>query len=144
MNFDKYKYVNNISKVINSTFNIDNISYLCEDKVINYYLNNKFELFKEKITFPDALIYCGVKVLFGLNNIPEYKKIYNDMPKIIVENNEVYINSHSLTKCREIEEVFKSNLLILDSAFQKIYLKKEEICFLNNWDAEKYRKNYIY
>jgi len=140
MNFDKYKYVNNVSNLINSTFNIDNISYLCEDKVINYYLNNKLELFKEKITFPDALIYCGVKLLFGLDKIIEYKMLYNEPPKIIVENNAVYINSHSLTKCREIEEVFKSNLIILDSSFQKNYLSKEEICFLNNWDAEIYRK----
>lgn len=140
VNFDKYKNVNKVSKLINSTFGVENISYLCEDKEIIYYLNNKHELFKEKITFPDCLIYCGVKVLFGIDNIERYKNTYEEYPKVIVENNAVYINSHSITKCREIEEVFKSSLLILDSHFQKVYLENEEICFLNNWDAEKYRK----
>jgi FMN phosphatase YigB (HAD superfamily) len=140
INYDKYKFTNNISKTINSTFNIENISYLCQDEIINRYLKNNTEIFKEKITFPDCLIYCGVKILFGLNNIQEYKELYREYPKIIIENQCVYINSHSLTKCRDIEEVLKSNLLILDSNLQKNYLSNNEICFLNNWDAEKYRK----
>ena len=138
--YDKYKFTNQISKTINSTFGVNNISYLCQDEIICKYLNNKYELFREKLTFPDCLIYCGVKILFGLNNIQEYKELYEECPKIIIENCDIYINSHSLTKCKEIEEVFKSNLLILDSEFQKVYLSNEEICFLNNWDAEKYRK----
>ncbi len=138
--YDKYKFTNQISKTINYTFGINNISYLCQDEIICKYLNNKYELFREKLTFPDCLIYCGVKILFGLNNIQEYKELYEECPKIIIENCDIYINSHSLTKCKEIEEVFKSNLLILDSEFQKVYLSNEEICFLNNWDAEKYRK----
>jgi FMN phosphatase YigB (HAD superfamily) len=140
INFDKYKYTNTISKIINVTFKISNISYLCEDIRINYYLNKKIELFKESITFPDFLIYCGFKVLFGLSYIEEYKNTYNEPPKIIIENNLVYINSHSLIKCKEIEDVLKSNLIILDSNFEKNYLSADEICFLNNWDAEKYRK----
>ena len=67
------------------------------------------------------------------------------MPKIIVisKDNNIYITSHSLNKCKEIEEVLKANLFILDSEGkerEKNYLSMEEICFLNNWDAEKYRK----
>ena len=140
ISYDKYKFTNEISKTINSTFGIDNISYLCQDEIIREYLNSKYHLFKEKITFPDSLIYCGVKILFGLNNILQYKELYDEYPKVIIENSYIYINSHSLTKCKEIEEVLKSNLIILDSDFQKVYLSNEEICFLNNWDAEKYRK----
>jgi FMN phosphatase YigB (HAD superfamily) len=140
INYDKYKFTNQISKTINSIFGVDHISYLCQDETIHKYLNNKQGLFKENLTFPDCLIYCGVKILFGLNSIQEYKELYEEPPKIIIESCQLYINSHSLTKCKEIEEVFKSNLLILDSEFQKVYLSNEEICFLNNWDAEKYRK----
>ena len=140
INFDKYKYTNIISKAINTLFNVSNVSYLCQDEVINNYLNKKQKLFKENITFPDFLIYCGVKNLFGLENIHEYKSLYDEHPKIIIENNLIYINSHSLTKCKEIEDVLKSNLIILDSRFEKNYLSTDEICFLNNWDAEKYRK----
>ena len=30
--------------------------------------------------------------------------------------------------------------MIMDSIYDKNYLSTEEICYLNNWDAEKYRK----
>jgi FMN phosphatase YigB (HAD superfamily)/ribulose-5-phosphate 4-epimerase/fuculose-1-phosphate aldolase len=142
MNYDKYKYTNILSNHINSHFDIDNVSYLSENYVIaNYLLNNK-PLFDEKITFPDALIYCGIKILFinKLTEINTYYEDYGELPKIIIINNNVYISSISLSKCRDIEEVLLSNLIVLDSNSEKNYLSKDEICFLNNWDSEKYRK----
>ena len=141
-NYKKYKNTNKISSVVNNLFNTSNVSYLCEDATIKHYLNNKIELFKESITFPDFLIYCGLEILFGLNYIEEYKNKYNEPPKIIIDDDNIYINSISMTKCKEIEEVFKSNLLILDTDLEKNVLSFEEICFLNNWDAEKYRKTF--
>lgn len=140
INFDEYKYTNTISKIVNSVFDVENVSYLCQDVIINNYFNNNKELFMNDITFPDALIYCGIKILFGINNIEKYKNLYSDCPKIIIENAFIYITSHSLVNCKEIEEVLKSNLIILDSKYEKNYLSLEEIYFLNNWDAEKYRK----
>ena len=98
-------------------------------------------MFLQSVTFPDALIYCGVKCLFGLKNVEEYKELYGDSPKIIIENKSLYINANSLSKCKEIEDVLKSQLIIIDSDFDKNYLSTDEICFLNNWDSEKYRKN---
>jgi HAD superfamily hydrolase (TIGR01549 family) len=139
-NYKKYKNTNKVSSLVNNLFNTRNVSYLCEDATIKHYLNNKIELFKESITFPDFLIYCGLEILFGLNYIEEYKNKYNEPPKIIIDDDNIYINSISMTKCKEIEEVFKSNLLILDTDLEKNVLSFEEICFLNNWDAEKYRK----
>lgn len=141
INFNKYKLTNNISNIINTTFNLSNITYLCEDKIINDYFLNKKELFKMKISFPDALIYCGVKILFNINDLVEYKKSFNETPKIIIHDNLIYINSHNLQKCKEIEDVLKSNIIILDTNLNKKFLSFEEICFLNNWDAEKYRRN---
>ena len=140
LDFNNYKYTNIISKEVNILFNVSNVSYLCQDEVINNYFIKNMGLFKQNISFPDTLIYCGVKYLFGLENIQEYKEIYNEYPKIIIENKLIYINSHSLTKCKEIEDVLKSNLIILDSTLEKNYLSSDEICFLNNWDAEKFRK----
>jgi len=140
LDFLKYKNTNKITTVVNNLFNTNNVSYLCEDSKIKDYLNNKIELFKESITFPDCLIYCGLEILFGLIYIEEYKNKYNEPPKIIIDDGNIYINSNSITKCKEIEEVLKSNLLILDTDLKKNVLSFEEICFLNNWDAEKYRK----
>ncbi len=151
LSLDKYKHTNTISRVINSTFLQKNITYLCENLLINHYLIHKRNLFEENITFPDALIYCGMRILF-VEEIPllsyaliDHKNLYGEMPKIIVisKDNNIYITSHSLNKCKEIEEVLKANLFILDSdgkEIEKNYLSMEEICFLNNWDAEKYRK----
>ena len=68
-------------------------------------------------------------------------KTYNELPKIIIINKLLFILSNSLKKCKEIESVLKANLLILDSKEKKEYLSSNEICFLNNWDAEKYRKD---
>jgi HAD superfamily hydrolase (TIGR01549 family) len=138
--YEKYKNTNKITAVVNNLFNTINVSYLCEDATIKHYLNNKIELFKEAITFPDFLIYCGLEILFGLNYIEEYKNKYNEPPKIIIDDGNIYINGISLSKCKEIEEVLKSNLIILDTDLNKNFLSFEEICFLNNWDAEKYRK----
>ena len=144
----RYKETNRISKIINQTFCVEHITYLCEDKIINDYLQSNLELFREPITFPDALIYCGVAPMFlettteATSTAEKYKAKYGEgePPKIIIEGPRVYINGHSLTKCKEIEEVLKANLMILDSEYNKTYLTTEEICYLNNWDAEKYRK----
>ena len=108
--------------------------------MINLYLSKSVELFKRSITFPDCLIYCGIKILLDLNDIEEYKSRYNEPPKLIIDKQSIYINSHSIPKCKEIEDVLKSNLIILDSDIEQNYLSHDEICFLNNWDAEKYRK----
>jgi len=139
---EKYKNTNKISSLVNNLFNTNNVSYLCEDATIIHYLYNKIELFKESITFPDFLIYCGLEIIFGLGCIEEYKNKYNEPPKIIIDDGNIYINSISIIKCKEIEEVLKSNLIILDTDLKKNVLSFEEICFLNNWEAEKYRKTF--
>jgi HAD superfamily hydrolase (TIGR01549 family) len=142
INYEKFKYTNVLSNYINNEFNLDNVSYLCQNDMIINYLKYNIDLFKEKITFPDALIYCGIKPLFMQKTkvIDTFYHEYNELPKIIIVNDSVYINSNSLNKCKEIEDVLLSNLMILDSNYEKKYLPTEEICFLNNWDAEKYRK----
>lgn len=148
LDFNKYKLTNKISNIISDIINkndsniIENISYLCEDKIINNYLLNKKELFTEAITFPDSLIYCGLKILFivSLEEIKNYLYKYNEPPKIIVYNELIYIINISIQKCKESEDVLKSNLIILDTDNEKTYLTNEEICYLNNWDLEKYRK----
>lgn len=140
MNMNKYKYTNTLSEIINCTFNTESISYLCEDQVINNYLKNNPKLFNENLTFPDALVYCGMNSLTNISLINEYKIKYGEPPKIIISNNNVYINGKSIAKCKEIEDVLKSSLLILDSNYDKQYLDDDEIHFLNTWDSERHRK----
>lgn len=140
--FEKYKFTNILSKYMNDNFGINNISYLCENASINHYLCNKPELFHERVTCPDILIYCGIEItkIYQLEELLEYKQKYNESPKIIIFDNHIYINGINVNKCRDIEDVLLSNFIILDSNYEKDYLSNDEICFLNNWDAEKYRK----
>ena len=144
-NLKKYKFTNKISNYINSYFDLDNVSLLYEDLIVCEYLINKKYLFKEAITFPDALIYCGASILFLddllENELQEYKNKYNQAPNIIIINNNIYICGNSLNKCKDIGDVLKSNLMILDSEYKKNYLDQDEIFFLNNWDAEKIRRS---
>lgn len=139
-NMEKYKYVNKISKTINVRY--ENVTYLCEDQIINFYLQSKRNLFLEKIAFPDALIYCGIQILFlyDLTDINKYYEKYKEYPKIIVVNNLIYITNRSLQKCKDTEDVLKSNLMILDNGMDKEYMSDQEIHYLNNWEAEKHRK----
>lgn len=142
--FDNYKYklTNTISSYILEKYNIDIVTYLSNDIIINNYIVTKKLLFEEDITFPDALVYCGIKILIGnIEDIDQYYLQYKELPKILIINNLLYIISISLKKCKEIEDVLKANLLINDTNEEKTYLSIDEICFLNNWDAEKYRKS---
>ena len=137
-----YKKTNIITSYILNNFNIDIITYLSQDSVITNYLIKKRELFEYEITFPDFLIYCGIKIVFcdTLSKINNYYIQYKELPKIIIINNNIYIICNSLKKAKDIESVLKANLIILDSNYEKTYLSEKEICFLNSWDAEKYRK----
>jgi HAD superfamily hydrolase (TIGR01549 family) len=140
LNYDKYKFTNTISKFINEKYNINNVSYLCQNIELLQIIDSKPHLFNEKISFPDALIYCGINVCI-LNTMQDtdiFVEKYSELPKVLIYNSNVYINACSLKKCREIEEVLLSNLLILDSTYDKNYLSDNEICFLNNWEAELY------
>ena len=142
MNVNRYKYTNQISKFINDTWSQNIITYLCENMQIMEYLLKKPQLFTENHTFPDAFIYCGIKIAFieKIEDLCHFYTIYKEAPKIIIIHNDIYISSHSLSKCREIEEVLLSNLIIVDSTEEKTFLSPDEIYFLNTWDAEKYRQ----
>ena len=142
--YKKYKFTNILSKYIREKFNEEHVSYLSQNKIITDYVCDKPRLFSEKITFPDAVIYCGIQPIFLTEifeeEISNYFETYKELPRIMIFEKNVYINAISLQKCKEIEEVFCANLLLLDSEFEKTYLSDSEIHFLNNWDAEKYRQ----
>ena len=131
VDFSRYTYVSNINKFIYDKFNIHISSYLCENQTIQQYYKTNPEL-----------IYCGIKIAFinDLKDICDFYTIYQELPKIIVINHNIYMISHSIAKCREIEEVLLSKILVSQNNNNKTFLSPDEICFLNNWDAEKYRQ----
>ena len=77
-------------------------------------------------------------------NAPDVPNLikFNDFPKIILYKNYVYIYAKTKTKSREIEEVLKLHVLVLLENCNNVnFLKEDELSYLLNWDAEKYRQN---
>jgi rhamnose utilization protein RhaD (predicted bifunctional aldolase and dehydrogenase) len=140
LDFNKYKYVNQISKSLEIKFKNSFITYLSEDTEIQ-----KYDLNEEMLqTFiPDKLVYCGKSIIkidklnLEKENQNYYQK-YKEIPKLFLKDKNLYISSNSLKKCYEIESVLKSHLLCYNP--NNLLLEKEELDYLNNWEAEKFRK----
>lgn len=155
-NITRYDYVNKLSNMFDKIdTSCKHVSYLCEDMVINEYLNNGINFFKLKPTVPDYVVYCGIKCLFLNKNddiqqeIEKYIDNLEDIPKVIIIQNYsmkyLYFIANSLKKCREIEGVLKANLLTVNNTkgnilYEYNFLDDNEIKYLTNWDAEKYRR----
>uniref|UniRef100_A0AB39JAW9 Class II Aldolase Adducin Family Protein n=1 Tax=Florenciella sp. virus SA2 TaxID=3240092 RepID=A0AB39JAW9_9VIRU len=140
--FNEYKLTNYISSLMNNITSTATVSYL------SHCLNGN-EIYKNDIFlkpfFPDKLVYCGINILKikniydeDIEEIKSYISTYNEIPKIFSYKNNIYINSISLKKCMEIEALLKCHILSYNDAND--VLNTEENNYLNNWDAEKYRK----
>jgi len=133
LDFNKYKYVNIISKSMKKIFGTRCVSYLCEQKCENY---------NSKTFFPDKLIYCGKDILKIDSDIEDdikkYFEYYKEIPKMFNKDGNIYVSGISLKKCREIEELWKSHNICVNDDLD--FLQEEELDYLNNWDAEKFRK----
>lgn len=142
LQFNEYKLTNYISSLMNNITSTVTVSYF------SHYLNSN-EICNNDVLipfFPDKLVYCGIGILKlknvcieDIEEIKEYISKYHEIPKIFSYKNNIYINSVSLKKCIEIESLLKCHLLSYNDAND--VLKIEENNYLNNWDAEKYRKN---
>lgn len=137
-NIDKYNNISNIyinyKKACNS---FSNIIYLSEDYyIINALKRNNGYIWKY-LLFPDSVIYCGTKIFKisdeDFSNLKYYKS--NIDTKIIVYNNNIYINANSLKKAKEIETVL--------SVSAQIYLNinDKEIVELSNFQQDEIKKS---
>ena len=147
LDLNKYKLTNKISSLINKNFGLNNITYLCQEKYINDNITNFLHLINSRPCCPDILVYCGNKICIlksfdDIQSIVYHKKNYNELPKLFFLNHSIYISAISLKKAREIEEVFKLHVFTLvnsDNNFNSLSI--EELNYLGNWEAEKFRQN---
>ena len=150
LDFKKYHLVTTISDCLQQKCDDLFTSYLVENEFINSYINKLSQNDLERCFqsfFPDKVVYCGISCVFlkehsfGLD-IGEYMEKYKELPKIFIyisDKKHLYISSSSLNKCRDIEQVLLSHLICYQDT--NIFLKPDEINYLNNWEAEKFRKN---
>lgn len=146
--FNPYKLTNKISTLINKQFDTKLIAYLCGDENLNNLIIKHKNIFIHSPFTPDGLVYCGINALevYDIESdsaIQDYVIQNKTLPKIIIYKSYIYFIAQNIKKAKELEEVFKSNILILEHInLQEIhYLSPEEIHYLNNWEAEKFRQN---
>lgn len=148
LDMQRFKFTNKISHLLDKVKKTNNISYLSEDFFINDQLKRNPQLFLTKPFCPDGFVFCGFSTVL-INNILENKEIrkyldkYHELPKVIIYNDKIFFIANNVKKAKEMEEVMKFNIMVLFENLknEKNYLKDDELFYLNNWDAEKYRQN---
>ena len=146
VDFSRYRATTFISNLFLHFEDVQLTSYLSEDTHINNILYTNEELLFSAPFCPDKLVYCGVSAVKiahqnDIDALKQYKKKYYDLPKIIIFKSRIYIVADNLKKAKEIEEVLKFHLLVLENTGQKInFLEFDELAYLSNWEAEKYRQ----
>lgn len=96
---------------------------------------------------PDALVYCGKKILYleedySEVSVREFIEKYG-IPGVVYYKGYFYACGSSLKKAKEIETLlcFTAEILLHSKAEDLDYLDEKEQNYLLNWDAEKYRQN---
>tara|TARA_B100001250_G_scaffold374783_1_gene361845 strand:- start:5529 stop:6590 length:1062 start_codon:yes stop_codon:yes gene_type:complete len=145
IDLNQYKYTTKISYLISRVEQVDLICSLCEDEFINKMLQNSKECFFTLPCSPDTFVYCGYETI-EINNendiesIKKYQLKYNELPKIIIFNEKIFLVSKSLRKNKEIEEVLKFHLMSIFYNNQVQSLSGKEMKYLASWEAEQYRQ----
>jgi ribulose-5-phosphate 4-epimerase/fuculose-1-phosphate aldolase len=145
--FSEYRLTNQLSHLINAGSNSSSISYMSTDSVINGFLLNRKELFFHLPISPDQMVYCGpspleIRSIEDSESVQNYRMEFGVFPKVIIFENKLFFIAQTLKKAKEIEEVLKFHLIILSVIPKPVYsLPMEELNYLVNWEAEKYRQN---
>ena len=147
VDMSRFKLTNKISYLLNSVQKNSNISYLSEDGYLNEQLSLRQELFLQTPFCPDSLVFCGVSAvvtedLFDISSLESYREKYFELPKVIVFQNNLFFIAPNVKKAKEMEEVMKFNIMVLEQSVKsdKNFLELEELAYLSDWEAEKYRQ----
>lgn len=142
-----YKLTNSISSLFNIVSDDGNISYLCEDKFLNEQLQKNEKLFLKTPFCPDTFVYCGffpvkIESISDTKSLEDYKIKNHECPKVIIYDSKLFFRASTLKKAKEIEEVFKFHIMVLaqNQDNNLNFLELDELAYLSNWEAEKYRQ----
>ncbi len=147
IDMSRYKLTNKITYLLNSVQKSNNISFLSEDIYLNEQLKKNRELFFQTPFCPDSLVFCGISSvtiedLFDITSLKNYKEKYFEFPKVIIFQDNLFFRAPNIKKAKEIEEVFKFHIMVLKQNIKndKNFLEVEELAYLSNWEAEKFRQ----
>jgi rhamnose utilization protein RhaD (predicted bifunctional aldolase and dehydrogenase) len=147
VNLTSFKVVHKLGCVLNEKFGLNDFIYKVEDLWLNQMLSKVPALFDMAPFAPDVVVFCGsgAVLMSDMNDvkaIEAYIEKFGVFPKVLIYNEMIFIIAPSLRKAKEMEEVLKFTILVLyHNRNQKLnFLKEDEIDYLNNWEAEKYRQ----
>lgn len=147
IDMSKYKLSNKLSKLIDTIKQSSDIAYLSEDSYLNEQLSLNKKHFLQTAFCPDSLVFCGVtaveiKNFSDISPILNYKKNYFEIPKVIICEEKLFFLASNIKKAKEMEEVMKFQIMVLEKSANsnQNFLDLEELAYLNNWEAEKYRQ----
>ena len=124
----------------------DSIACLSEDQELTRLHQDAGPIECQRPLYPDSFVFCGVEpmVLEDLNShhaLKTYKKKYRESPKVVLLNGRFYFIAQSVSKAKEVEEVYKAHAFVLTYLPKAPnFLSEDELAYLGNWEAEKYRK----
>jgi rhamnose utilization protein RhaD (predicted bifunctional aldolase and dehydrogenase) len=138
-NLYRYKLVNFASALVNQVCGTKWLAYLSDDHILQDALKRNSAYLLAPCATPDQLVYCGASGLA----LADYLQKFGHPPKVIVSGEHILLLGQSLRKCRESEEVLRSHVMLqmggeLDDM---TYLAQDEVDYLSNWEAEKYRQS---
>lgn len=141
----KHKLTTGISKLFKRAIpDHQLISFLSDDVLIQ---QANVELFTQRPFTPDILVFCGfepvhIRSLDDAQPITDYLQRFGMPPKIVLYNGNVFCMAANVKKARETEEVLKFHLLTLsmNTLSEVNFLEEDELFYLANWEAEKYRQ----
>ncbi len=146
LDFSKHREVTKISQLYNSIYNNYSICYLIRSEFLNSALKKRKELFFLDSFCPDGQVFCGRKsleltTLDDKSPFLEFEKNQLHPPRILIYKDSLYSIAPNVKKAKEMEDVLEFHISILfHSSDNRNYLNKEEVIYLENWDAEKYRQ----
>lgn len=154
MDLQRYRNISQLQKLFASLGygqEKEKVNFLCsDDHLIQQCLSSEQTSGDRSIEIwpfcPDTLIYCGVRPVHlssmsDENSIKEYINQYQEYPKVLILDNQVYFCANSLKKAKDAEDLFKFHLLVRQHSTPDIQrLTMDEVAYLSNWDAEKYRQ----
>ena len=151
----KYKAVNAVSKLVNEVCGTQWLAYLSDDQVLNEAITTSQDAILARCATPDQLVYCGPAGLqlrsedlaAAKSSLGEFLKATKHAPKVVLMpvggKTRIFLLGKSLRKCKEMEDVLKSHVILQTSgdAATMQFLPQDEVDYLSNWEAEKYRQN---
>lgn len=142
LDLQRFAVVNTVSDLINKACRTDLCAYLVEDPE----LKSAQALAAAPPAFPDQAVYAGpsglvLDTLADSRPVTQYVNLYGHPPKVVLHEGKIFIMGDNIRKCRDAEEVLKAHVMTLRTAPSVMkFLEHEEVEYLLQWDAEKYRQ----